>query len=175
MSSRKRRRSGTSSRWLFALLGLGLVFVILILLAPMLVMSWVRGYLQQDGFRGKMEQFFGTQLQGSVTLAPLRWTGDEVTTQDATVTIRDGLGNVVATDMGGTSYDIGIVVEGGIKHYDFNPVIDRWLVSVPMVHLVTLGAGGGSIASYDRMYDTVKCGPQSAGSDPGPSVPLAKT
>ena len=80
-----------------------------------------------------------------------------------------GLGNVVATDMGGTSYDIGIVVEGGIKHYDFNPVIDRWLVSVPMVHLVTLGAGGGSIASYDRMYETVKCGPQSAGSDPGPA------
>lgn len=80
-----------------------------------------------------------------------------------------GLGNVVATDMGGTSYDIGIVVEGGIKHYDFNPVIDRWLVSVPMVHLVTLGAGGGSIATYDRMYDTVKCGPQSAGSDPGPA------
>ncbi len=79
------------------------------------------------------------------------------------------LGNVVATDMGGTSYDIGIVVEGGIKHYDFNPVIDRWLVSVPMVHLVTLGAGGGSIAAYDRMYDTVKCGPESAGSDPGPA------
>ncbi len=79
------------------------------------------------------------------------------------------LGNVVATDMGGTSYDIGIVVEGGVKHYDFNPVIDRWLVSVPMVHLVTLGAGGGSIASYDRMYNTVKCGPESAGSDPGPA------
>ena len=79
------------------------------------------------------------------------------------------LGNVIATDMGGTSYDIGIVVEGGIKHYDFNPVIDRWLVSVPMVHLVTLGAGGGSIATYDRMYNTVKVGPQSAGSDPGPA------
>ncbi|MGE4482757.1 hydantoinase/oxoprolinase family protein [Acidocella sp.] len=79
------------------------------------------------------------------------------------------LGNVVATDMGGTSYDIGIVVEGGVKHYDFNPVIDRWLVSVPMVHLVTLGAGGGSVASYDRVYKTVQCGPQSAGSDPGPA------
>ncbi|MGQ3676033.1 hydantoinase/oxoprolinase family protein [Xanthobacter sp. TB0139] len=79
------------------------------------------------------------------------------------------LGNVVATDMGGTSYDIGIVVEGGVKHYDFNPVIDRWLVSVPMVHLVTLGSGGGSIASFDRMYNTVKCGPESAGSDPGPA------
>jgi N-methylhydantoinase A len=79
------------------------------------------------------------------------------------------LGNVVATDMGGTSYDIGIVTQGGVKHYDFNPVIERWLVSVPMVHLVTLGAGGGSIASHDRMYDTVKVGPKSAGSDPGPA------
>jgi len=79
------------------------------------------------------------------------------------------LGNVVATDMGGTSFDIGIVVEGGVKHYDFNPVIERWMVSVPMVHLVTLGAGGGSIASFDRMYETVQVGPESAGSDPGPA------
>jgi N-methylhydantoinase A len=80
-----------------------------------------------------------------------------------------GLGNVVATDMGGTSFDIGIVDQGGVKHYDFNPVIDRWLVSIPMVHLQTLGAGGGSICSYDRMFRTVKVGPQSAGSDPGPA------
>ena len=79
------------------------------------------------------------------------------------------LGNIVATDMGGTSFDIGIVVEGGVKYYDFNPEIERWMVSVPMVHLVTLGAGGGSICSYDRMYDTIQVGPQSAGSDPGPA------
>lgn len=79
------------------------------------------------------------------------------------------LGNVIASDMGGTSFDIGIVTGEGIKHYDFHPVIDRWLVSVPMVHLVTLGAGGGSIASYDRMYRTVVVGPESAGSDPGPA------
>jgi N-methylhydantoinase A len=79
------------------------------------------------------------------------------------------LGNVVATDMGGTSFDIGIVVQGGVKYYDFNPVIDRWLVSVPMVHLVTLGAGGGSIARYERMFKTVEIGPKSAGSDPGPA------
>jgi N-methylhydantoinase A len=83
--------------------------------------------------------------------------------------LQTGLGNVVATDMGGTSFDIGIVDQGGVKHYDFNPVIDRWLVSVPMVHLVTLGAGGGSICSYERMFKTVKIGPQSAGSDPGPA------
>ncbi|MFI4980927.1 MAG: hydantoinase/oxoprolinase family protein, partial [Nevskiales bacterium] len=83
--------------------------------------------------------------------------------------LQTGLGNVVATDMGGTSFDIGIVVQGGVKYYDFNPVIDRWLVSIPMVHLVTLGAGGGSICSYERMFKTVKVGPASAGSDPGPA------
>jgi N-methylhydantoinase A len=79
------------------------------------------------------------------------------------------LGNVIASDMGGTSFDIGIVTEGGEKYYDFHPVIDRWLVSVPMVHLVTLGAGGGSIATYDQLHDTIKIGPESAGSDPGPA------
>lgn len=79
------------------------------------------------------------------------------------------LGNVICTDMGGTSFDIGLVVEGGVKHYDFNPVIERWMVSVPMIHLVTLGAGGGSICRYDRMYNTVQVGPESAGSNPGPA------
>ena len=49
------------------------------------------------------------------------------------------------------------------------PVIEHRLVTVPMMHLVTLGSGGGSIASYDGMYKTVKCGPESAGSDPGPA------
>ena len=59
--------------------------------------------------------------------------------------------NVIATDMGGTSFDIGLVTADGVKFYDFNPVIDRWLVSTPMTYLHTLGAGGGSIARYDRL------------------------
>ncbi|HEY3003832.1 MAG TPA: hydantoinase/oxoprolinase family protein, partial [Kribbellaceae bacterium] len=80
-----------------------------------------------------------------------------------------GLGHVVATDMGGTSFDIGLVPADGVKHYDFMPVIDRWLVSLPMIHLVTLGAGGGSIASYNRLHQSVSVGPRSAGSDPGPA------
>ena len=79
------------------------------------------------------------------------------------------IGSVISTDMGGTSFDIGLVPEGGVKHYDFMPTIDRWLVSVPMVHLDTLGAGGGSIASYDRIHQSVKIGPESAGSNPGPA------
>jgi N-methylhydantoinase A len=77
--------------------------------------------------------------------------------------------NVIATDMGGTSFDIGLVTEDGVKFYDFNPVIDRWLVASPMTYLHTLGAGGGSIARYDRLWGAVEVGPESAGSDPGPA------
>ncbi|MGB5504491.1 MAG: hydantoinase/oxoprolinase family protein [Polyangiales bacterium] len=85
------------------------------------------------------------------------------------LSLQGSLGNIVATDMGGTSFDIGMIVEGGYKHYDFTPVIDRWLVTLPMVHLNTLGSGGGSIAKYDRVFKTVKVGPESAGSQPGPA------
>ena len=76
---------------------------------------------------------------------------------------------VIATDMGGTSFDIGLVTGQGVKFYEFNPVIDRWLVSAPMTYLHTLGAGGGSIARYDRLWDAIEVGPESAGSDPGPA------
>jgi len=76
---------------------------------------------------------------------------------------------LIATDMGGTSFDIGLVTADGAKFYDFNPIIERWLVSTPMTYLHTLGAGGGSIARYDRLWNAVEVGPQSAGSDPGPA------
>jgi len=77
---------------------------------------------------------------------------------------------IIATDMGGTSFDIGIIERDGTWIYDFHPVVDRWLVSTPMVYLQTLGAGGGSIARYDRLWRTVEVGPDSAGSDPGPAA-----
>jgi len=77
--------------------------------------------------------------------------------------------NMIATDMGGTSFDIGLVTSDGVKFYDFNPIIDRFLVSTPMTYLHTLGAGGGSIARYDRLWDAIEVGPASAGSDPGPA------
>ncbi len=80
-----------------------------------------------------------------------------------------GRSNMIATDMGGTSFDIGLVTGDGVKFYDFNPIIDRWLVSTPMSYLHTLGAGGGSIARYDRLWGAIEVGPQSAGSDPGPA------
>jgi N-methylhydantoinase A len=113
---------------------------------------------------GGMAQMNSTDALQTIHSGPIAGVGAAQHLSDAT-----GLGNVISTDMGGTSFDIGLVPAGGVKHYDFQPTIDRWLVSVPMVHLDTLGAGGGSIASYDRIHHSVRIGPESAGSNPGPA------
>ena len=79
-------------------------------------------------------------------------------------------GNVVFTDMGGTSFDIGVVADGRLKAYDFIPVIDRWRTNIPAIEVKSIGAGGGSIAWINRlMGDVLEVGPQSAGSQPGPA------
>lgn len=64
--------------------------VVLMMLAPVLVMSWVRGYLRQDAFRTKLEALAGTRMAGTVQLAPLRWTGDEVGTRTAALETVNG-------------------------------------------------------------------------------------
>jgi N-methylhydantoinase A len=75
---------------------------------------------------------------------------------------------VVTTDMGGTSFDIGVVVAGSVRFYEFNPVVDRWRVQMPMMDIKAVGAGGGSIAKYEE-HTGVTVGPKSAGSTPGPA------
>lgn len=113
---------------------------------------------------GGMAQMNSTDALQTIHSGPIAGVGAAEHLSDET-----GIGNVITTDMGGTSFDIGLVPAGGVKHYDFQPTIDRWLVSVPMVHLLTLGAGGGSIASFDRIHKSIQLGPESAGSDPGPA------
>ncbi|NLT36270.1 MAG: hydantoinase/oxoprolinase family protein [Gaiellales bacterium] len=88
----------------------------------------------------------------------------------ATLGRRYGYGNVVFTDMGGTSFDIGVVTGGRMKAYDFIPVIDRWRTNIPAIEVKSIGAGGGSIAWINKlMGNTLEVGPQSAGSQPGPA------
>jgi len=81
-----------------------------------------------------------------------------------------GYQNVVMTDMGGTSFDVGLVVKDSVRSYDFRPIIDRWMVGITMIKTLSIGAGGGSIASIDRLLQNrVQVGPRSAGSMPGPA------
>jgi N-methylhydantoinase A/acetophenone carboxylase len=80
-----------------------------------------------------------------------------------------GFPNVVFSDMGGTSFDLGLVVNGSTRFYQFHPVIDRWRVDLPIIETKSIGAGGGSIAWINKnLGNRLEVGPQSAGSYPGP-------
>jgi N-methylhydantoinase A len=74
--------------------------------------------------------------------------------------------NVIGIDIGGTSADISLI-HGGEPGLTTNGRIGGWPVGLPMVDMVTIGAGGGSIA---RVSDAgvLTVGPQSAGAAPGP-------
>ena len=77
-----------------------------------------------------------------------------------------GRGNLLSVDVGGTSLDACLIVDG--KPVDvFEARIDTFPVLQPIFDLRTLGAGGGSIASVDGKL--LKVGPESAGAVPGPA------
>ncbi|TAK33944.1 MAG: hydantoinase/oxoprolinase family protein [Chloroflexota bacterium] len=81
-----------------------------------------------------------------------------------------GYNNIIVSDMGGTSFDIGMVVDGSTHFYRDVPLIDWWRVGISMIETKSIGAGGGSIAWIDREQgNRLEVGPRSAGSLPGPA------
>ena len=81
-----------------------------------------------------------------------------------------GYPNIAFTDMGGTSFDIGVIIGGKLKTHDFIPVVDRWRTNIPAIEVKSIGAGGGSIAWVNTLFgNALEVGPQSAGSMPGPA------
>ncbi|NTJ11669.1 hydantoinase/oxoprolinase family protein [Rhizobium lusitanum] len=79
-----------------------------------------------------------------------------------------GYGNVVTIDMGGTSFDVGLIENGQILTR-YESEIEGFPLRVPMFDIITLGAGGGSIAHVDA-GGLLKIGPESAGARPGPAA-----
>jgi N-methylhydantoinase A len=75
--------------------------------------------------------------------------------------------NVITVDMGGTSFDITLTKDG-LTNINKNIDFLRYRIGVPMIHVETLGAGGGSIGWIDSM-GLLQVGPQSAGAEPGPA------
>ena len=78
-----------------------------------------------------------------------------------------GVPQIIAFDMGGTSTDISLIAEGE-QQVARSRVIAEHPVSLPSHDIVSLGAGGGSIAWVDA-GGILRVGPQSAGADPGPA------
>jgi len=83
----------------------------------------------------------------------------------ARIARRYRLPHVMTMDLGGTSTDVAFI-EGGRLRLEFNAEIEGVGVSVPMIDVVGLGGGGGSIAALDGKRLNV--GPESAGAVPGP-------
>ena len=82
------------------------------------------------------------------------------------VSAQAGYPDIITLDMGGTSTDVslcpGRIKETGSSNVGGHPI------SVPMIEIHTVGAGGGSIARVDT-GGALAVGPQSAGADPGPA------
>lgn len=72
---------------------------------------------------------------------------------------------VIATDVGGTTFKVGLIVDG---RWSMAPetVINQYTLLSPMIDIVSIGAGGGSIAWADA--GRLRIGPESAGAAPGP-------
>jgi N-methylhydantoinase A/oxoprolinase/acetone carboxylase beta subunit len=77
-----------------------------------------------------------------------------------------GYKKVITYDMGGTSTDISLC--DGELRFTTETILDGIPIRIPMVDVVSIGAGGGSIAYIDT-GGALKVGPMSAGSDPGPA------
>lgn len=78
-----------------------------------------------------------------------------------------GIRDIITVDIGGTSADICLIRDGKVELTQQGKV-GEWPLSLPMVDMVTIGAGGGSIAAVSN--DTLAVGPHSAGAHPGPAA-----
>jgi N-methylhydantoinase A len=78
-----------------------------------------------------------------------------------------GLTDIITMDMGGTSTDVCLVT-GGRPEITTEAKIDRLPIRIPMLDIVSVGAGGGSIVWIDS-GGMLQVGPRSAGGEPGPA------
>jgi N-methylhydantoinase A len=75
--------------------------------------------------------------------------------------------NIIATDMGGTTFKVSVIQNGAIE-YAREPMVDRFHYTQPKIEVVSIGSGGGSIITLEPGSKAPRIGPRSAGSVPGP-------
>ncbi|MFT8343335.1 MAG: hydantoinase/oxoprolinase family protein [Clostridium beijerinckii] len=78
-----------------------------------------------------------------------------------------GIDKIITFDMGGTSADISLI-ENGKAQVSYERMVEGYPARIPMIDIITVGAGGGSIAGIDE-GGALKVGPKSAGAMPGPA------
>jgi len=75
--------------------------------------------------------------------------------------------NIIAADMGGTTFDVSVIAEARLPIRD-GVVVEQHDLFLRMVDVESVGAGGGSLAWVEQQSGALRVGPQSAGADPGP-------
>jgi len=133
----------------------------------------LEGALQRDGFTGPVLLL---QAGGGLTTARDACERPLVTLDSGPVggilgakffADQYGERNVLCTDVGGTSFDVGVIRDGEVL-LQRAPVARQYTYLSPKVAIRTVGAGGGSIAWVDPL-GILRVGPQSAGAVPGPA------
>ncbi|MBT3367127.1 MAG: hydantoinase/oxoprolinase family protein [Nitrospina sp.] len=79
-----------------------------------------------------------------------------------------GYENAIITDMGGTSFETGIIHQGSSLTAS-ETIINQYVFLMPRLDVQSIGSGGGSVLWIDEISGTLKVGPESAGADPGPA------
>jgi N-methylhydantoinase A len=113
----------------------------------------------------------GAMLSGAAAQSPVQTVmsgpaGGMIATER--VAAAEGFGNILTLDMGGTSADVGLIVDGRQRHTTEYEIEWGLPAAVPIIDIKSIGAGGGSIAWADR-GGFLRVGPQSAGAQPGPA------
>lgn len=77
--------------------------------------------------------------------------------------------NVVCADVGGTTYDVALIHDGEIVERAETEIAGRKVMG-SVIDIVSVGAGGGSLAVIDEVTGSLRVGPESAGAQPGPAA-----
>ena len=75
--------------------------------------------------------------------------------------------NIITTDLGGTSFDVGVIHQSQ-PVVSYKSLVNQYEYFLPKVDVQTLGTGGGSMVRIDRATRSLRVGPDSAGAAPGP-------
>jgi N-methylhydantoinase A len=86
----------------------------------------------------------------------------------ASIAAGNGHRNVIATDMGGTSFEVGLIIDG-VPVISSEQVVEQYSFHASQLDVRSIACGGGSIAWVDPHSGALSVGPHSAGSDPGPA------
>ncbi len=132
------------------------------------------GSLREQGYQNSlyvMQSSGGAMVTGNGNNQPFvyAWNSGPTGGVMGAKFLGDNLGyrHILSLDMGGTSTDVSMIIDGA-RQVLTRPKVHGYTAHLPVLDIVSIGAGGGSIAWVDY-GPLLKVGPNSAGADPGPA------